>query len=670
MKNKNYALIVMALLLISGCHKPVSPVTDSSFVTGYDDIVIESKTKPESIEGLEVFGYYSDINFENEYNFDKEVEKIYVKGLKGKGTKTEPYLIENEVSFNTLAHFGDTLDKYFRITKDFEITPRYTNNYVATTFEGELDGLNHTITLRTYLENDISYGYGNTGLLYKIGENGVVNNLKIVGALNGEHASIGSLANFNYGVINNVYTYGVSLHKSNGYNSGIRLMTTYDDTLTSIIDDFGRVGVLEDLTKGGAGGIVGTNYGAIQDCFNRMMVSATIGGGGIAGINHGIIFNCYNKGAIGTTGNYCVNSSFYNDPAYDFSYIGGISGANYGSIFRSINLNTVFVARIPWKYGDNPAGYSDYCNRIRVGGIAGANFGTYDEELDTYSGGRIEECVNYGRVHGDMQVGGIAGYSSGYVADCEAICSIGARMNLGGIVGWQSGDKEGDRISVVTHCYACTRCATNSVATPMDKDGNTMPFYKFEQLSSTVSESGVVEYYNISKYATYCVYNSNSGTSLPLDPETNEQAETITNSPSKFSDSTKRDLLAKVEGVDSGIWAEFIAPEEATAIVGFNSSWTCHLNVILAWQQCHMTFVTDRETKSIVAVAGVDYVNTVEALNAGSYIHNLDSNYSCAKKDKFPSLLENEIWVTEEGNINSIWDGFAVDGLTVYAMAK
>lgn len=678
MKNKISICLasIISIIALASCsnNQPVSDEFEVRFETGYSDVVIPSSksttvAQPSDVPGLHIEGYYLDPEFENEVDFSKkftESATIYLKAIKGSGTSSDPYIIESSNSFNYLAHYGGLVSGNFRITKDFNITTKYSPNYEATIFNGTLDGQNHTITLDTYLDNisAVTYGLGDCGLIYTIGLDGSVSNLNIVGALNGSHKSIGTIANHNLGTIENIKTYGVSMHASNGYNSGVRLMTTYEEGDEVIIDDFGRVGMLEDLSKGGAGGIVGTNRGLIQNCINRMLVAATIGGGGISGLNYGTIENCFNLGAIGTTGNNAINSSYYNDPVYSFSYIGGISGANFGTIHQCGNSNQVFVARAPWKYNDAPVGYSDYINRIRVGGIVGYNEGTYDEATSSYTGGIITECFNFGRVHGDMQVGGIAGYSSGYVASCQAICPVGGRFCVGGIVGWMSGDNPNDRISVVTHCYSTNRMVTGSAGSYLDINGNSVTGVALIQLSSTVSTTNVEEYYNVAKYATNCIYHNYSGTSKPLNPATGELDTASTSTTATFDDSSKRAVIA-----GSGAWAEYINPDEATAIVGFNSSWQAHLNVVLSWMNKTITFVNGSTSTTIRGVVGIDYVNRVVA-KSSYYAGPLSSNYSCAKADKLPTLGANQVWVTEQGNIDSIWDGYLTDNITVYAMNK
>ena len=671
MKNKRniLSILMLSVSLLSGCNKNNNSnieITDSLFETGYDDVTIDKDFK--ASRGT-VYGFYKDAAFKEEIDVTKKIDvsKIYVKMLVGDGSFENPYLIGSANSLNSLTHLGREITGNAVLTNDFTVSSLYSDDYTNTIFNGTFDGKNHHIHLD---EENI----GTTGLFYKIGENGHVMNVKIHGPIEAMYASTGALCNYNDGLIENVYTYGTTLHASNGYNNGVSLMTVWDEDDENVIVDHGTVGKLDTLSKGGAGGIAGTNNGNIKDCVNYMNVRATIGAGGIAGINNGNITCCFNKGAVGTTGNNSVNSTTIRDHDFDFSYLGGMAGANFGTISQCVNANQIFVARLPWKFDDAPAGQSDYIDRIRVGGIAGYNCGTYDESTNEYTKGIITECANYGRVHGDMQGGGIAGYSSGVVTNCEVISPIGARSCLGGVVGWQSGDKPGDRYGIVNNCIAITRVAAGSAQSVQDAAGNAYTAVKLAQLSSSVSTTNIDEYYHIAKYATNCVYHNYGGVSKPIDPSTMELDANSTNSTATMA-TTVKDV---VNGDNK--WAPALDnPTEnvdVTAIVGFNTSWQAFLNIYLAFQAKTITYVVDGVEHTIKGVAGIDYINTVVAKSGSTWVSGLASNYSAAIKERGlptnPITLGTDqelIWVTTEGDASTKWDGLLTDDITVYPMA-
>ena len=174
---------------------------------------------------------------------------------------------------------------------------------------------------------------------------------------------------------------------------------------SSIIGNFGRVGVGEDLRYVGfTGGIVAINKGALYGCANSgavtysysdSAVKISVFVGGIVGENRGSIDNCTNSGTITGTGS-----------------VGGIVGRNVGNsavVKSCVNEGTVTST-------------GDY-----VGGIVGRNVG------DTAV---VKSCVNEGAVTsvGDY-VGGIVGETRGSINNCTNSGTITGTGSVGGIVG-------------------------------------------------------------------------------------------------------------------------------------------------------------------------------------------------------------------------------------------
>lgn len=182
-------------------------------------------------------------------------------------------------------------------------------------------------------------------------------------------------------------------------------------------------------SKNYIGGIVGENYGIIEQCSFNGKIKGENDIGGIAGSNKdsGQIILCCSDGSI--TGE---NST------------GGIAGKNSGFILNCTNnaaVNTVYeekkkdILNIETDEGaivenqkikseeneeESDLGHSD------TGGIMG------------YSSGIAQGCVNNGAVgyqHIGYNVGGIAGRQSGYMLGCENNGKIQGRKDVGGIVG-------------------------------------------------------------------------------------------------------------------------------------------------------------------------------------------------------------------------------------------
>lgn len=646
---------------------------DISFHTGYEGLVVSSVkanssgkiSRPEITNSEYVVkGYYSDPYFANEFDFDKPVgniKDIYVKVYKGLGTEADPIQVESGLVLNSIAHSGLEVTDHLVLTKDINISSKYTEAYLATEFNGVLKGNGYTVTFESECE---------TGLFNKVGEEGNIANLKVVGNIVGTKASTGAITNYNYGIIDSITTVGTEYHASNGCSNGVSLLTTFDENDSSVVvADFGRLGHLEDLTKGGAGGISGTNYGTIKNCVNKMRVSATIGAGSMAGINHGDIINCYNQGAIGASGNNAVNSTTIRDPNYSYSYIGGMAGANFGRIHQCANLNQVFVARLPWLYGENPAGQSDLSYRVRVGGIAGYNYSVYDEDSKTFDGGIITECINYGRVHGDMQVGGIAGYSNGYISDCFSAGYLGGRDAVGSIVGWQPGDRAGDYPGLVTNCIGMSRVVTGNENNVFDEEGNTYPTTKLKDASGGAG-SNIHDYFKLARYATNSVYHNNSGMENPIDYETNVNTSINTTATMAVKVYNK---VGYKDGVETGIWVMDSDTSLTTAMVGINGSWQVYCNIRLAWQSKTLTADVNGTKTIISGVAGIDYINRELAESSGKYTSSWNANLSGYIPNRgLPSVShasdEKVIWVTTKNDPSTEWDGLLTESITVYPM--
>lgn len=191
-------------------------------------------------------------------------------------------------------------------------------------------------------------------------------------------------------------------------------------------------GVIKNLTVIGrvapegdrsyVGGIVGDNYGTVENCIFKGTVIGSGDVGGIVGINRldGSVIGCISEGEV-----------------IGENRTGGLVGTNHGlissseshtkvntvSITPSISLDelnsslTLDVTRLP---SLSSVAMSD------TGGIAG------------YSTGIIIGCVNEGRVgypHIGYNVGGIVGRSCGHLSGNRNDAKVFGRKDVGGIVG-------------------------------------------------------------------------------------------------------------------------------------------------------------------------------------------------------------------------------------------
>ena len=659
-------LFVVAMLLVA-CQPPEPPAKDKvtvTFETGVDGLTVPAQTidkgskatAPQVASGYKVFGWYTTSACAVEFDFDKAIDAnvtVYGKILKGEGTQASPFEIASAQALHAFTNYGATHNYVGKLVADINYSSNVGESYTATTFNGVLDGQGHTITLEA----------SNTGIFYKLGEQGQIKDLKVVGHIEAAVGSCGVVVNHNYGTISGITTEGTEVH----WNTSGTVTNGYKDGIYSVL---GVVGTRSDaLANGdadavaGAGGIVGTNYASatVRDCLNRMNVRAVVGGGGIAAVNYGTIEHCFNDGCIGTTGDTASNFS----SAYDFSYLGGMAGINYGTIHQCGNLNKVYAQRLPWLYS---AENTTVNYRMNIGGIAGDNIAV--KEGSAYVGGIITECFSYGRVHGDTRVGGIAGQSNGYIANCAAYGFFGARYRLGGIVGYQKDDDAG----IVDSCSAMFRVKSSSSTPVVDGEGTSHTVEALEDGKVSANTNTIVDFYALSKYATNSAYHNNCGNFAPIDPATGDKGSNTTTKGAELFNGI--DTLTV--GGTNNAWVEDATDETAhttATMVALNGSYQIYLNAYLGWQKATITAVgLDGQTKTFEARQGINY--TADPLSAdGDKWEKVNSNRNMSgylPNTGLPTQTAAEgkmvIWTTVKGDASTIWDGICRGNITVYAM--
>lgn len=163
------------------------------------------------------------------------------------------------------------------------------------------------------------------------------------------------------------------------------------------------------------GGIAAVNYGTIQNCTYRGLVSGGDIVGGIVGENYGMVMYSVVSGVI-----------------YGETQVGGIVGVNEGTIVRSENYAKINgdISDLEFSTEDklvssiNPN--SDTIDITNIGGIAGTNEGI------------LQSSINHGTVgypHVGYNIGGVAGMQTGYIVDCSNLGNVQGRKEVGGIVG-------------------------------------------------------------------------------------------------------------------------------------------------------------------------------------------------------------------------------------------
>lgn len=200
-------------------------------------------------------------------------------------------------------------------------------------------------------------------------------------------------------------------------------------------------GTIKNLTVDGSvypdsrrivvGGIVGDNYGYIENCVFKGTVKGNDYTGGIAGYNEttGVISNCKSYGNIS-----------------GLHYTGGVAGINNGTIFSCINQSNVNTSNVDRGMSLEDINLNSLINdfkEIDSEVSENKNLDKSNNTIDTggivgFSSGIVEFCANIGNVGYERvgyNAGGIAGRSSGYIHGCNNTGKILGRKDVGGIVG-------------------------------------------------------------------------------------------------------------------------------------------------------------------------------------------------------------------------------------------
>ncbi|MDM8110745.1 hypothetical protein QUV50_02960 [Phascolarctobacterium faecium] len=282
-------------------------------------------------------------------------------------------------------------------------------------FTGTFDGRGNRIIGLNVSATDSANNNTNAGIFSTVGTDGVVKDVNIYSGNFTGTTNAGAVAGVNNGRIEGVKTFGNTV-KSNGNAGGIVGVNTsgefskVDNTtgstnggkLTGGIYDVESTGsVIAGSNSANAGGLVGTNGGALGNTFSDSAVTvqtgvslgASAGLGGVVGVNNGDV---QIVDSLGVTNGGATNSS----------NIGGIIGINNGNMYSGYNESIV-------------------SGKDNVGGIIGTNA----------EGKKVENVVNATGVEGKDNVGGLVGVNSGSVTNGRNNGTITGNEYVGGLVG-------------------------------------------------------------------------------------------------------------------------------------------------------------------------------------------------------------------------------------------
>jgi len=313
-------------------------------------------------EDSEFVGWVGDIEEVEEPRSENTVVNMYddyeinALFLTGEGTEDDPYLIE---SVHHLMEIGENLDSHFELVDDIDASETEGWNdgdgfdpigYTEEGFNGTLEGRGHEIQeLHINRSNEMM-----VGLFEMIGEDGEINDLKLVDVEVKGGMAVAGLVSINEGEIKNSSATG------------------------------------EVIGKGayGAGGLVSDSYGDIEDSYFEGKVEGNQMVGGLVAYMGGWWESIPSN----------VNRSYSDADVSGESYVGGLVGwnGNGGTISES------------YAAGDISA------REGHAGGLVAMNLHVLK---NTYASGTVEASTRGGGLVGENQGGISSSYSTARVAE-------------------------------------------------------------------------------------------------------------------------------------------------------------------------------------------------------------------------------------------------------------
>ncbi|MHC4086990.1 MAG: GLUG motif-containing protein [Planctomycetota bacterium] len=349
--------------------------------------------------------------------------------IAGTGDQSDPYLIYTPEQLNTIGLFPCEWKKHFKLSADIDLNMYKGTDFniigkvAGCPFSGIFDGNGHRIWNFNYSTSEAheSAGLfgsvngesaeiknlgimdavidltkaGYSGILVRYLSLGIINNCYVEGGRISGWDMLGGLVGINYGGdISGCYTTNDIEGKDRlgglvGYNVG-SIYNCYTTGRVSSVGNYSEAGGLVGNHAAGTishcystgnvsggrywiGGLVGSNWAKITDCYATNIVSGIRTTGGLVGDNSGEISKCYSAGSVSGD-----------------NYIGGLVGRNISDATITNCYSTSIVS------GDN-----------HIGGLVGVNTGG-----SFRVGGTISNCYSTGIVTGNTRVGGLIGYNS------------------------------------------------------------------------------------------------------------------------------------------------------------------------------------------------------------------------------------------------------------------
>ncbi|MEW9921715.1 filamentous hemagglutinin N-terminal domain-containing protein, partial [Marimonas sp. MJW-29] len=284
-----------------------------------------------------------------------------IYGLQGVGTHPfESYALNNNIDASSTKTWQSLVP----------VPEQYEEGFVPLDFYGALDGNRHTISNLFINRYSASSSFVVAGMFNNLSSSASIVELNIADAdVSGLEAGI--LAASNNGIVRGVSTSGTVRVYNNWFFTGVGggIVAVNDDneggfgritgsqadvTVTDIEDPFGEPDEPSDYVF--LGGIVGLNYGSVQEVRSGGLISYdhAIHGdaGGIVGLNYGDTRNAYSTASVAADTNSAAEFISDSEGVFDFAgNAGGIVGHNLGLIENVIANGPVNLIGTPGSGG-------------------------------------------------------------------------------------------------------------------------------------------------------------------------------------------------------------------------------------------------------------------------------------------------------------------------------
>ena len=276
------------------------------------------------------------------------------------------------------------------------------------------------------------------------------------GSVNGNN-SVGGVAGCNQNTLATSYNTG----NVSGTGAKIGGVVGIDVNLQSTLATSYNTGNVNGSNS--VGGVVGGNFGTVEDSWNKGNVRGSYDIGGVVGKNFSTVEYSYNTGSISGTdfnlGGVVGENSGTGSTVETSWNTGSISSGSASYLGGVVGFNDCGTVESSWNTGNITGGSGSY-----IGGIVGENQGTgstvesswntgnINGESGAYIGGivgdnqgtgsTVETSYNTGSVSGTNDVGGVAGGNSNTGSTVETSYNTGSVIgtdNIGGVVGYNGG---------------------------------------------------------------------------------------------------------------------------------------------------------------------------------------------------------------------------------------